>query len=352
MIALRFLAGIGGSAPMAVGGGVLADLFNPEQRGRAISVYSVAPLLGPAIGPVAGGWIAEKTTWRWVFYSTTIVCGFIQLGAWLFLRETYAPVLLTRKKKQLIKATGNTALHTEHDHPERTHTQTLTIALTRPFRMLFTQPILIFLAAYMTYLYGSMYLVLTTFPTLFSDVYHQTPGIQGLNYISLGLGFFLGTQICAPLQDRIYAALKRRRVPEGQPGLPEFRVPMMIPGAILVPTGLLIYAWTAENHTHWIGPNIGACIYAAGVIVGFQCIQGYLVDTYAQFAASAVGAATVTRSLAGFGFPLFANRMYEQLGYGWGGTLMAGLAVVLGWPAPGVLWFYGPKMRAKSKFAR
>lgn len=352
MIALRFLAGLGGSAPLAVGGGVLSDLFTPEERGRAISVYSVAPLLGPALGPLAGGWIAEKTSWRWVFYSTTIACGFIQLNAWFSLRETYAPIILRRKKNRLIKATGNTALHTEWDHPERTHAKTLRIALTRPFRLLFTQPIVVFLAAYMTYLYGSMYLILSSFPTLFRDIYHESPGIQGLNYISLGLGFFLGTQICAPLQDRVYVALKRRRVPEGQPGLPEFRVPMMIPGALLVPTGLLIYSWTAEEHTHWIGPNIGACIYASGVIVGFQCIQGYLVDTYAQFAASAVGAATVTRSLAGFGFPLFAEKMYDQLGYGWGGTLLAGLAIVLGWPAPLVLWKYGAKMRAKSKFAR
>lgn len=352
MIVLRFLSGIGGSAPMAVGGGVLADLFTPEQRGRAMSMYSLAPLIGPALGPVCGGWISEKTTWRWVFYSTTIVCGLVQLIAWLFLRETYAPIILSRKKKALIKSTGNMDLHTEYDRPDRTHVQTLTTALTRPFRMLFTQPILIFLAAYMTYLYGSMYLVLTTFPALFSKVYHQSPGIQGLNYISLGLGFFLGAQICAPLQDRIYAAMKRRYLSEGQPGVPEFRVPMMVPGAVLVPIGLLIYAWTSEYATHWIGPNIGACIYSAGLIIGYQCIQGYLVDTYAQYAASAVGAATVTRSLAGFGFPLFANRMYDSLGYGWGGTLMAGIAVVLGWPAPVVLWWYGAKMRARSKFAR
>ncbi|KAF9773879.1 hypothetical protein IL306_008208 [Fusarium sp. DS 682] len=279
MIALRFLAGIGGSAPLAVGGGVLSDMFQPEERGRAISVYSVAPLLGPALGPIGGGWIAERTTWRWVFYSTTIACGFIQLGAFRFLKETYAPVILRRKKQRLIKETGNRELYTAHDRLDKTYADTLRIALTRPFRLLFTQPILVFLAAYMTYLYGSMYLVLTTFPALFLKVYHETPGIQGLNYISLALGFFVGTQVCARSQDRIYKALKRRCCKEGQPGRPEFRVPMMVPGAILVPTGLLVYAWTSEYATHWIFPNIGAFIYATGVIMGYQCIQGYLVDS-------------------------------------------------------------------------
>jgi MFS family permease len=66
LIAFRFLAGLGGSAPQSIGGGVIGDLFDAEHRGQAISVYSLAPLLGPVIGPVAGAWIAEKSTWRWV----------------------------------------------------------------------------------------------------------------------------------------------------------------------------------------------------------------------------------------------------------------------------------------------
>ena len=66
LIAFRFLAGLGGSAPLSIGGGVIGDLFDAEHRGQAISIYSLAPLLGPVVGPVAGAWIAEKSTWRWV----------------------------------------------------------------------------------------------------------------------------------------------------------------------------------------------------------------------------------------------------------------------------------------------
>ena len=75
LIAFRFLAGLGGSAPLAIGGGVIGDLFDAEHRGQAIAIYSLAPLLGPVIGPVAGAWIAEKSTWRWVvcFCSASII---------------------------------------------------------------------------------------------------------------------------------------------------------------------------------------------------------------------------------------------------------------------------------------
>ncbi|KXH49664.1 major facilitator superfamily transporter [Colletotrichum nymphaeae SA-01] len=351
MIAFRFLAGLGGSAPLAIGGGVLGDLFEAEQRGKAISIYSLMPLLGPAIGPIAGGFITQNTTWRWIFYSTTILTAVIQSIGFFVLQETFAPVLLTRRKKRLIKETGNTALHTDFDHPDRTIARTLGIAFTRPFRLLGTQPLVQCLALYMMYLYGLMYLVLSTFPTLWTGEYGESVGISGLNYISLGLGFFIGAQTCAPLQDRIYAALKRRYVPDGGPGRPEFRVPMMIPGAVLVPMGLIIYGWTSQYHTHWIWPNIGATLFSAGVIIGFQCIQGFLVDTYTRYAASAVAAATVLRSLAGFGFPLFAPSLYNKLDYGWGNTLLALLGVAIGWPGPLLLWKFGPRLRKKSQYA-
>ena len=88
LIAFRFLAGLGGSAPLSVGGGVLSDMWNAEKRGKAVAIYSLAPLLGPSIGPVAGGFIAEKSTWRWVFWSTTIADAFVQLGGLFWLQES------------------------------------------------------------------------------------------------------------------------------------------------------------------------------------------------------------------------------------------------------------------------
>ncbi|KAH8809088.1 MFS multidrug transporter-like protein [Xylogone sp. PMI_703] len=348
LIGFRFLSGLGGSAPLAIGGGVLSDLFTAEERGKAMSLYSLAPLLGPAIGPVAGGYISMNTTWRWVFYATTIADGVIQAFGLFFLQETYSPVLLQRKKMKLIKETGNTELRTEYDRPDRTLSKALRTSLIRPFRLIGTQLIVQVLAIYAAYLYGLMYLVLSTFPTLWQGEYHESVGTGGLNYIALGVGFFIGAQTCAPLQDRIYRALKRRNNGVGRP---EFRVPLMIPGAILVPVGLFWYGWTAQAHAHWILPDIGACIFCAGVIIGFQCIQTYIVDSYTRYAASAMAAATVLRSLAGFGFPLFAPYMYQKLHYGWGNSLLGFLAIGLGWPAPFLLWKYGEMLRKRSTFA-
>lgn len=176
----------------------------------------------------------------------------IQFVGLFLLQETYPPVLLQRRKARLINETGNNDLHTEWDDPDRTLATTLKIAFTRPFILLFTQPIVQVLALYMAFIYGTIYLVLSTFPTLWTGKYGESIGIGGLNYISLGVGFFLGTQICAPCQDRIYRAMKKRNNGVGKP---EFRVPLMIPGSLFVPAGLFIYGWTAQAKTHWIFPN-------------------------------------------------------------------------------------------------
>lgn len=99
-------------------------------------------------------------------------------------------------------------------------------------------------------------------------------------------------------------------------------------------------------------PNIGAALFAAGTIASFQCTQTYIVDTYSTYAASAVASVTVLRSLAGFGFPLFARSMYNALGLGWGNSVLGFVAIAIGVPAPFILWRYGESLRAKSKFAR
>lgn len=76
LLVFRFLSGLGGGAPLAIGAGVLSDLWRNEERGKAAALYSLGPLLGPALGPIMGAWIAEKLPnngYVWVFYSTTIV---------------------------------------------------------------------------------------------------------------------------------------------------------------------------------------------------------------------------------------------------------------------------------------
>lgn len=149
MLAFRFLSGLGASAPLSVGAGLVSDLWDADGRGRAVAVYTFLPLLGPAVGPIAGGYITQETTWRWIFWSSSIAAGLCELAALIFLRETYSPKILQKKVKHLENAQTGLKLHTEYDDAQESLGRKLGVNLSRPFRLLGTQSIIQFLALYM-----------------------------------------------------------------------------------------------------------------------------------------------------------------------------------------------------------
>ena len=65
-------------------------------------------------------------------------------------------------------------------------------------------------------------MALTIIPSIFEDVYHQKTGIAGLNYIALGIGLTLCSQVNARYMDRVYIYLKEKK--GGGVGEPEFRL--------------------------------------------------------------------------------------------------------------------------------
>jgi MFS family permease len=184
-----------------LGGGILADCWKAEERGKSLSLYYIAPLIGPALGPLAGAYITQYLGWRWMFYITSMVDLIIQLVGLLWLKETYAPIILTRKAKRISIETSNHDLYTVYDEKNTSVSQVLATALIRPSKLLGTQIIIQVLSLYIAYVYGLLYLLLSTFDTIWKEIYHQSIGTAGLNYISMGLGFLLGTQICAPIND-------------------------------------------------------------------------------------------------------------------------------------------------------
>jgi MFS transporter, DHA2 family, multidrug resistance protein len=68
LILFRVLQGIGGGGLQPSEQAILADTFPPEKRGSAFSVYGMAVVVAPALGPTLGGWITDNYSWPWVFY--------------------------------------------------------------------------------------------------------------------------------------------------------------------------------------------------------------------------------------------------------------------------------------------
>lgn len=158
LIVCRAIDGIAFSAPMTLVGGTLADLWRNEERGVPMAAFSAAPFLGPAIGPLVGGFLGDAAGWRWLYWLQLILAG-VAWGLITFtVPETYAPIILKRRAKKLRKAENDPKYVTEGELNALPMNEKLRIVFLRPFQLLFLEPIVLFIAIYMSVLYGLLYM--------------------------------------------------------------------------------------------------------------------------------------------------------------------------------------------------
>lgn len=324
----------------------MGDLFSEKDRASAMSLYTLGPLMGPAVGPIAGGFIAQTVGVKYVFITIAGASGLASLVGLPLLRETYAPVIRSRRAKM----SPDSERMSRFQDPvlPTSKWRYLWLNLSRPIILLTRSLICFVLSLYMAFMYGIYYLMFATFANFFKEAYGFGPGIGGLVYLGLGGGFILATLFGARFADQVYHYLAEKN---GGQGTPEMRIPALFFGSLFVPVGLLWYGWSAQLHAHWIMPIIGSAIYGFGMMTTYLPIQLYLVDSF-SYAASALAAASVFRSLFGFAFPLFASQMFNALGLGGGNSLLAGLAIVLGIPFPIWVYYHGEQMRLRSSFSK
>src|ERR1700724_4667169 len=68
IILFRVIQGLAGGGLQPSSQGVLLDAFPPEKQGQAQTMFGVAALLAPVVGPTLGGWLVVHYDWRWIFY--------------------------------------------------------------------------------------------------------------------------------------------------------------------------------------------------------------------------------------------------------------------------------------------
>lgn len=155
LLILRFFAGAFGSSPLTNAGGVIADMFNQKQRGLAMSLFAAAPFLGPVLGPIIGGFLGETEGWRWVEGLMAIFTGVLTIVCLFAVPETYSPVILRRRAKKMSQMTGKVyKSKMEVDHGSKTAKEAFKISISRPWVLLFCEPIVAILSVYMSIIYG------------------------------------------------------------------------------------------------------------------------------------------------------------------------------------------------------
>lgn len=85
MIVFRLIQGVGGAFLPSIAQSYIAKNFNSEEQPKIMTVYSLAVVMGPIIGPIFGGALTEHLNWRWVFYVNVPICiaGFMLVFAFM-----------------------------------------------------------------------------------------------------------------------------------------------------------------------------------------------------------------------------------------------------------------------------
>lgn len=184
------------------------------------------------------------------------------------------------------------------------------------------------------------------FPIVFQLNRGWSEGIGGLAFLGVAVGMIIAVML-GPFVNKRYMKIAAEH---GGIAPPEARLHSAVAGAFAIPIGLFWFAWTNSPSILWLSPIAAGVPFGFGMVVIFMSITNYLIDSYTIFAASALAANSVLRSLFGFAFPLFTTNMYENLGIHWASCVPAFLALAC-LPAPLLLIKYGARIRAKCVYA-
>jgi hypothetical protein len=276
-----------------------------------------------------------------------IFTGTLWIMGCFLLPETYPPVILRKRAAELSKRTGKVyKSQGDVDQGPTTFGHVFKTSLSRPWVLLFKEPIVFLLSIYMAIIYGTLYMMFGAFPIVYQQNRGWSPGVGGLAFLGVAVGM-----LCAVAYS-VWDNKRYGKLSDQHNGFapPESRLPPTMLGGIAVPIGLIWFAWTNGPEIHWIVSIIAAAPFGFGMVLIFLGIMNYLIDAYTIFAASVLAANSVLRSLFGAAFPLFTSQMYANLGIHWASMVPAFLALACV-PMPFLFYKYGPTIREKCKYA-
>jgi MFS transporter, DHA1 family, multidrug resistance protein len=275
----RFFGGLFASSPLTVVAAVFSDMFDNEHRGSAIALFSMVVFSGPLMAPFIGGFIIENESlgWRWTEYLVTILGGVAFLLDLFFLQETYPPVVLMQKAKELRRRTKNWGIHAKQEEIEVDMKELFQKNFSRPLRILVGEPIVLLLSIYMAFIYGLLYLSLTAYPIVFQQIHGMSPGIGGLPYFGMILGMLCAGIVIILLQPGYNRKLKAN----GGVPIPEWRLPPVVVGGASFAAGLFWFGWAGYRaDIHWIVPTLSGLLTGFGLLSIFLQSLNYIIDAY------------------------------------------------------------------------
>ncbi|KAJ3511710.1 hypothetical protein NLJ89_g3940 [Agrocybe chaxingu] len=327
----RFIQAIGASPGLAVGAGVIGDIYKLEERGQAMGIFFSAKLLGPALAPLAGGLAAHYFSWRLMQLGLGIAGLVMFFCILLFFPETYHP-----GERGVEKA----------DPASLPSWRPILINPLQPLCLLRSPNLLAVTIARFTALITD-YVLLTPLAYTIGARYGITnEALIGACFLPAGLGNMIGAPLAGRMSDQLVIRYQKAR---GGVWYPEDRLRATILGALFfVPLSVLFSGLLTEYIPGRVGLVLNLiCLFMNGIGVDFVLSPSavYVVDVMHSRSAEAMAANNGFRSIIMSIAIAFILPMVEKYGVAVTNTI----AATLSWIGFGFLWMtiaYGARLRA------
>ncbi|RFU29913.1 hypothetical protein B7463_g6449, partial [Scytalidium lignicola] len=354
--------GRGGAAAsvQAVGAGTISDLWESKERGRAMGIFYLGPLLGPLLAPIIGGVLTQAWGWRSTQWFQTIYGGVVLMLIIFFLPETLSKRVAQAKNPEppCDKTNGQDPLSRVST---RRSIQQKTKKLSAVIKQCVIDPLYVIgylrfppvlITVYLASVtFGTLYVLNISIQQTFSEPpYNFSVIIVGLLYIPNSLGYIVSSIYGGKWNDRIMARQAKAAGRYDASGkliyLPEDRMSENAwIAAAIYPAALLWYGWTAEKGVMWVAPMIANFFFGCGSMIIFGLVTTMLTELVGKRSSSGVALNNFVRNILSCIGGVVAQPLISAIGNGW---LFTGLAVICWISAFSVVWAmrrYGPKWR-------
>ncbi|XXH04025.1 hypothetical protein Hte_010436 [Hypoxylon texense] len=323
-IVFRFIAAFFGAAPLTCLGGSIGDIWNPLELTYSLPFTTIFSYLAPFVGPVIGAYL-PGVGFEWADWISMIIAAAVLVIFALFQPETYGPLLLEWKAHHLRELTGDKRYQVDVHASATSLGRRLLVNIYRPFEMTATEPIILIFSFYLIILYIVLFTFLEGYPFIFTETY----GISKSLTFILWAGMLAGDSTALLLIPLLYGWTKKaaaKAEAKGEPLQPE----------------PYISIWS---------PIVGSFCFGYGVVTVFTTTYLYICFTYTIYAASALTFMTFSRYVISGALLPAAIPMYTTLGPHFALTLLGSIMAFMA-PVPFLLYRYGHKVRARSKYVQ
>ncbi|KAK1970426.1 major facilitator superfamily transporter [Colletotrichum eremochloae] len=355
LIVMRLFGGGASASVQAVGAGTIADIWEPRERGRAMSIFYLGPLTGPLLAPIIGGALSQRFGWQSTMWALSIYGGLVLVMILFCLPETLAR---PKPPASPARATSEGDLsRTRTTESVKVHSKKaaafLKKSLVDPLSVLLylrfpPVAITVFFAAIT---FGALFVVnISVQATLSAAPYGFDQLIVGLFYFPAGLGYFMASLLGGRWLDAIMAREARKAGRYDADGklilLPEDRMRENIwIAATVYPASLIYYGWVVEKGLFWFVPCIGLFTFGASSMLVFGAATTMLTEFMPKRSSGGVAVNNFVRNIFSCVGAVAAQPVIGAIGNGWLFTILGIFTWVSGYICVWTLRRFAPRWR-------